>query len=65
MGYSVSSLLRGDGILPPEGGVVVPVMEDFTEFTGDFVVSVDRAWDVVRAFVQKPEIAGLGEWHRI
>ncbi|WP_285688839.1 hypothetical protein [Actinoplanes sp. NBRC 103695] len=41
------------------------VMEDFTEFTGDFVMSVDRAWGVVRAFVQKPEIAGLGEWHRL
>ena len=64
-GDAVSSLLRGDGIVPPDDGVVVPVMEDFAEFTGDFVLSVDRAWDVVRAFVQTREIPGAGEWHRL
>ena len=43
----------------------MPVMEDFTEFTGDFVMSVDRAWDAVRDFVSAGSPADLGVWYEL
>jgi hypothetical protein len=47
-----SFLLVGDDSLPPDGKVEVPIMDDDVVFTGDFVMSVDRAWDAVRDFVR-------------
>lgn len=56
------SLLVGDGTVPPETTVDVLIMDDLAAFTGDFVLSVDHAWDVVRDFVRTEAIEGLGEW---
>ncbi|MEW2808063.1 hypothetical protein AB0929_13235 [Streptomyces massasporeus] len=56
------SLLVGDGTAPPEATVNVPVMDDLTSFTGDFVLGVDRAWEVVQNFAQTQRIEELGEW---
>ncbi|MGW1094175.1 hypothetical protein ACWD5W_00110 [Streptomyces sp. NPDC002455] len=51
-----TSLLIGDGAVPSEATVEVPIMDDLTEFTGDFVLGIDQAWDVVRRFSQEGEI---------
>ncbi|MGW1728943.1 hypothetical protein ACWCQK_39555 [Streptomyces sp. NPDC002306] len=56
------SLLHGDGSVSPEGEVDVPVMDDLGTFTGDFVMGVDRAWDVTENFVRAGTVEGLGEW---
>lgn len=56
------SLLVGDGTVPSGAVVKVPIMDDLTEFTGDFVLRVDRAWDLVRDFVQTGAASDLGEW---
>lgn len=56
------SLLKGDGTVPPEAAVDVPIMDDLAEFTGDFVLSVDRAWALVRSFARTGVPAALGEW---
>lgn len=56
------SLLSGDGTVPPEVIVDVPIMDDLAVFTGDFVLSVDHAWDVVWNFVQAGTFEELGEW---
>jgi hypothetical protein len=60
-----SFLLVGDGSLPPDGKVDVPIMDADSGFTGDFVMSVDRAWDAVRDFVRTGSPAGLGEWYEL
>ncbi|HEY3002147.1 MAG TPA: hypothetical protein VGJ44_07325 [Kribbellaceae bacterium] len=60
-----SSLLVGDGSVPAEAVVDVPVMDDPAVFTGDFVMSVDRAWDAVRDFVRTGSPADLGEWYQL
>ena len=56
------SLLMGDGTVPSRAVIDVPIMDDLTEFTGDFVLSVDRAWDLVRDFVRTGAPRDLGEW---
>ncbi|MFF3412597.1 hypothetical protein ACFYW8_41975 [Streptomyces sp. NPDC002742] len=56
------SLLVGDGTVSPEVTIDVPIMDDLTEFTGDFILSVHHAWDVVQNFVQTGTVEGLGEW---
>jgi hypothetical protein len=56
------SLLVGDGTVPSGAVVDVPIMDDLTEFTGDFVLSVDRAWDLVRNFIRTGAPSDLGEW---
>ncbi|MET9379796.1 hypothetical protein ABZY09_01600 [Streptomyces sp. NPDC002928] len=56
------SLLGGDGTVPPEVTVDVPIMDELSSFTGDFVLSVDRAWDVVENFVRTGTFEELGEW---
>lgn len=56
------SLLVGDGTLPSEATVDVPIMDEPSTFTGDFVLSVDHAWDVVQNFLQTATFEDLGEW---
>ncbi|WP_020136589.1 hypothetical protein [Streptomyces sp. 351MFTsu5.1] len=56
------SLLVGDGTVPPEAEVDVPVMEELAVFTGDFVLETDRAWELVLDFTQTWAVGPLGEW---
>jgi hypothetical protein len=56
------SLLVGDGTTPSDTVVDVPIMEDPAEFTGDFVLNVDRAWTCVCTFIQTGESSDLGQW---
>jgi hypothetical protein len=56
-----SFLLVGDGSLAPDGKIEVPVMENDAVFTGDFVMTVHRAWDAVRDFVRTGSVGGIGQ----
>ncbi|MGW0835759.1 hypothetical protein [Streptomyces prunicolor] len=56
------SLLAGDGTVPSGVEVEVPVMDVLAAFTGDFVLDVDRAWNLVRGFMQTRAADPLGEW---
>ncbi|MEU5397232.1 hypothetical protein [Streptomyces tibetensis] len=56
------SLLTGDGSTPPEVAVDVPVMDDLATFSGEFVLGVDHAWEVVQNFTHAQRIEELGEW---
>lgn len=55
-------LLVGDGTVPWDESVDVPVMDEPAGFTGHFVMSVDTAWSVVQGFVRTGSFAELGEW---
>ncbi|MGW1030566.1 hypothetical protein ACWD4Z_00090 [Streptomyces antibioticus] len=57
-----TSLLVGDGTVPSGAEVEVPIMDDLAVFTGDFVLSLDRAWELVHDFTQTWAVAPLGEW---
>ncbi|MEU9154610.1 hypothetical protein AB0D59_29630 [Streptomyces sp. NPDC048417] len=56
------SLLVGDGTVSSGTEVDVPIMDDLAAFTGDFVLDVDRAWDLVHDFTQTRAAGPLGEW---
>ncbi|MFJ8174401.1 hypothetical protein [Streptomyces sp. NPDC094469] len=56
------SLLVGDGTVPSGAEVEVPIMDDLAAFTGDFVLDIDRAWDLVHDFSQTRAASSLGEW---
>ncbi|WP_328502157.1 hypothetical protein OG828_22805 [Streptomyces sp. NBC_00457] len=56
------SLLAGDGTVPPDATADVPIMDELSVFTGEFVLSVDRAWDIVQNFVRTGVFEELGEW---
>lgn len=60
-----SFLLAGDGTVPNEAYVQVPVMDELTRFTGDVVLDVHRAWDLVRAFIRTGRASDIGEWHAL
>ncbi|MBB4752051.1 hypothetical protein [Actinoplanes lobatus] len=60
-----SFLLAGDGTVPSEAYVQVPVMDELTRFTGDVVLEVHRAWDLVRAFTRTGRASDIGEWHML
>lgn len=55
------SLRVGDGTVPPGVVAGVPVMDGLAEFTGGFVLGVDRAWAVVQDFV-RTGVPGEGGW---
>jgi hypothetical protein len=40
-------------------------MDDLADFTGDFVLSVDRAWALVHNFIQTGAPSELGEWREL
>ncbi|MEU3296049.1 hypothetical protein ABZ722_27280 [Streptomyces longwoodensis] len=60
-----SSLLVGDGTAAADTVVEVPIMDDLAVFTGDCVVAVDRAWALIRNFIQTRELGELGEWREL
>lgn len=57
-----SFLLVGDGTVPADAVVEVPVMDDLAAFSGDFALNVDRAWALVHTFIWTGAPAELGEW---
>lgn len=57
-----SFLLAGDGTAVADAVGQAPVMDDLAAFRGDCVLAVDRAWVLVRSFVQKGAPDELGEW---
>ncbi|GII59273.1 hypothetical protein Pth03_76620 [Planotetraspora thailandica] len=57
-----TALVVGDGTVPSGAVVDVPIMDDLAAFTGDFVMSVDRAWSLVHNFIQTGAPSDLGEW---
>ncbi|MEU6224716.1 hypothetical protein [Streptomyces sp. NPDC047042] len=59
------SLLVGDGTLPSDAEVEVPIMDDLAVFTGDFVLDTDRAWGLVHDFTQTWAAVPLGEWREL
>jgi hypothetical protein len=58
----VTSLLVGDGTVAADAAVDIPIMDDLAVFTGDFVLTVDRAWVLVRNFIRTGAPRDLGEW---
>ncbi|MEU1599194.1 hypothetical protein ABZ468_41920 [Streptomyces sp. NPDC005708] len=58
----VTSLLVGDGTVAADVAVDIPIMDDLAVFTGDFVLTVDRAWVLVRNFIRTGAPRDLGEW---
>lgn len=58
-----SFLLAGDGTVPNEAYVQVPVMDELARFTGDVVLDVHRAWGLVRAFISTGQASDIEEWH--
>ncbi|WP_405764659.1 hypothetical protein OHU34_03640 [Streptomyces sp. NBC_00080] len=59
------SLLVGDGTVPSGAEVEVPIVDDLAVFTGDFVLDIDRAWDLVHDFTQTWATGSLGEWREL
>jgi hypothetical protein len=59
------SLLVGDGTMPSSAEVEVPIMDDLAAFTGDFVLDVDRAWNLVYDFTRTQAADPLGEWREL
>jgi hypothetical protein len=57
--------LAGDGTVPDDAYVQVPVMDELARFTGDVVLDVHRAWDLVRAFIHTGQAGEFGEWHAL
>ncbi|MEU0603777.1 hypothetical protein ABZ484_36975 [Streptomyces sp. NPDC006393] len=60
-----SSLLVGDGTAAAHAVVQVPIMDDLAVFSGDCVLAVDRAWALVRSFIQAGRPGELGEWREL
>ncbi|WP_433790652.1 hypothetical protein [Actinoplanes sp. CA-252034] len=60
-----SFLLAGDRSVPDEAYVQVPVMDELARFTGDVVLEVHRAWELVRAFLRHGQAGELGEWRAL
>lgn len=55
-------LLRGYGSLSSEPHLEAPVHEEMHSFTGDYVLAVDQALDVVTRFVAGFDPTELGDW---
>lgn len=60
-----SFLLVGDGTATADSFVHVPIMDDLAVFSGDCVLAVDRAWTLVRKFIQTGAPGELGEWREL
>ncbi|MFD7244655.1 hypothetical protein [Streptomyces massasporeus] len=57
-----SALLTGDDSVATNAVVDVPVMEDLAPFSGDFILTVEHAWTLLRNFIQTGAHDELGDW---
>ncbi len=56
------ALLRGDGSAGDRDAVEVLIMDDLATFPAEFVVSTDRAQELLLAFAQGAPPESLAEW---
>ncbi|MGC4874968.1 Imm1 family immunity protein [Micromonospora sp. DT43] len=57
------SLLAADE--PGDADAEVVVLEDQVDFTADFVLNLERAWQVVQEFVRTGDRRRAGEWREL
>jgi hypothetical protein len=57
-----SYVLRGDGSVPAGEVVELPIIGGLVTFSGDFVLTLERAVGAVEAFARGAAVARLGEW---
>jgi hypothetical protein len=55
-------LRRGDNSVSPDEEVEVPIMDDPATFTGMFVMTSDRAWELIQDFVRSGSVRNHGDW---
>ncbi|MEV5610873.1 hypothetical protein [Streptomyces sp. NPDC052225] len=55
-------LLAGDGTVPSDAEVEVPIMDDLAVFTGDFVLDIDHAWSRLHAFTRAWDVGPPEVW---
>jgi hypothetical protein len=60
---AITSLLVANE--PAGADAEVLVMDDQVEFTADFVLNLDRAWQVVEEFIRTGDPARAGEWYEL
>jgi len=58
-------LLAGDGMVGSHETVLVPVDADWAEFSGDYVLSAEHAWMVVKEFLRHGAVEDLGVWREL
>ena len=59
-------LLSGNGAIGDEQRVRIPVLDDAdTEWTGEFVLTADRAWAAVMEFLRHGSAESLGHWEQL
>ncbi|KUN32873.1 hypothetical protein AQJ30_36265 [Streptomyces longwoodensis] len=59
------SLLIGDGTTPADTAVHLPIMDDLAAFSGDNIIAVDRAWTLIRHYIQTGTPGAPGAWREI
>ena len=59
------SLLAGGGAIDASETALVPVLDDDVPFSGEYVLSAERAWAAVREFLEHGSPEDLGEWHEM
>ena len=48
--------------MSPDEEVEVPIMDDPATFTGMFVMTSDRAWELIQDFVRSGSVRNHGDW---
>ncbi|MBM6399503.1 hypothetical protein [Phycicoccus sonneratiae] len=60
-----SAVLQGDGCVPPREVAELPIVEGSSAFTGDVIVTLERAVDVLTAFARGAAPETLGAWDEL
>ncbi|MFF9165220.1 hypothetical protein ACF081_33850, partial [Streptomyces longwoodensis] len=58
-------LLIGDGTATTDTSVHLPVMDDLAVFSGDNIISIDRAWALIRHYIQTGTPDAPGAWREM
>jgi hypothetical protein len=59
------ALLGGDGSVPDGTAVAMPLMTDDRDFSGDVVLTAERACTVIGDFLRTGTLDPLGPWHHL
>ena len=58
-------LLHVGGVIADDKSVLVPGLDGDAEYSGAFVLTAERTWDLVKMFLQSGSVKELGEWYEL
>lgn len=58
-------ILRGNGVVPANDDMFFPGLEGDSQFSGEYILSADRAWREIAEFLSSGSVSDPNQWDEL